>query len=100
MSGEITPELAGVVLAAFTGVVIPGLVIAVRSAIRWSRLESKVEGVIHDLKELISNKDNTHSAMLDQMKVDRDATDRRLRWLEEHLWRRERGNRAVRNEGN
>jgi hypothetical protein len=42
------------------------------------------------MKKLVADKDRTHAAMLEQMKEDRTATNRRLEFLE-RLWI-ERGN--------
>ena len=50
-------------------IVIPGIIAIRRSAAARERLEAKLEGVIEDLRELIR------------------STDRRLRWLEENVWR-------------
>lgn len=50
---------------------------------RTTRTEDKVDSVVKDMLELVKNKDSVHSAILEQMKFDRDATDRRLRFMEE-----------------
>lgn len=50
------------------------------------------------MRQLVENKDRIHAEMLGQMREDRQATDRRLRWLEEYLWRRG-GEDALRNQG-
>lgn len=62
----------GVGLSAIGIIVIPGIIAIRRSAAARERIEEKLESVIEDLKELIK------------------ATDRRLRWLEENIWRRGR----------
>jgi hypothetical protein len=50
--------------------------------------EDKIEEVANDLKEIIESKKQDHSAMLNQMTEDRKATDKRLRYLEEKVWRK------------
>jgi len=91
---KLTPELISLVIGTVTAIVMPLTLLIVRSAVKWAKLESRVEEVIADVKELIGQKDKFHAALVDQMKSDREATDRRLRWLEEHLWRRDK-NSAV-----
>lgn len=39
------------------------------------------------LGELVADQDQMRAAMLEQMTADRAATDRRLRWLEEFVWK-------------
>lgn len=55
---------------------------------RWTKVETQLERLLEDVKELVDNKERDHAAMMEQMRNDRVATDRRLRWLEEHLWKR------------
>ncbi|SRR6266581_7115988 len=45
--------------------------------------EDKIDEVAIDLKEIVAAKSADHAAMLDQMSNDRQATDTRLRFLEE-----------------
>lgn len=91
-------EVIQITLACVIGVGIPLLVFVVRTLIHGARMEAKLDTAIQDLAELVKNKDVTHAAMLDQMKYDRDATDKRLhfledahnkrlRFLEEYVWR-------------
>jgi uncharacterized membrane protein (DUF106 family) len=46
---------------------------------KWTLVEER-------LAELVKNKDETHAAMLNQMRDDRNATDQRLTWLERNAW--------------
>lgn len=59
----------------------------VRVVAKWTRTEDKISNLAEDMQDLVKDKDRVHSEMLAQMREDRSATDRRLRWLEEHLWR-------------
>lgn len=72
-------EWIGLGLTALAVVIIPLLVMIVRGFVRWSRIESKVDTMGMDLKEI-------H----DEIKDDRKATNERLTYLERTLWRRER----------
>jgi hypothetical protein len=60
----------------------------IRITRKWTQTEDRLDNLIGDVKELIVDKDKTHNEMLATMREDRQATDRRLRWLEETLWRR------------
>lgn len=60
----------------------------IRVTQKWTRTEDKLNGLIEDVKELIKDKDKTHTDIIATMRDDRAATDRRLRWLEETLWKR------------
>lgn len=64
----------------------PTLVLMFRAAMKWTRVEDQLNNVADDLKALIVDKDKTHAEMLQQMREDRNATNRRLRWLEENVW--------------
>lgn len=93
-----TTDIIQITLTVIAVVLIPFLVFVVRKLIHDARMEAKLDTAIQDLAELVKNKDATHAAMLEQMKYDRDATDRRLqnlenatnrrlRFLEEYVWR-------------
>ena len=71
---------------------IPALAFVVRATIKWTRVEDKLEVIATKLLDIVRDKDKIHGEMLQQMREDREATNRRLRWLEENLWRRLRGN--------
>jgi hypothetical protein len=71
---------------------IPTLAFVVRATIKWTRVEDKLEIIANKLLDIVKDKDETHREMLQQMREDRNATNLRLRWLEENIWRRRRGN--------
>lgn len=77
-----------VVLSLIAVVVVPTLALNWRMATRWTRLESKLEQVVENMKDLVLDKDRVHLAMQSEIKDDRRATNLRLRWLEEHLWQK------------
>lgn len=65
---------------------IPLIVLMFRIVVNATRLEDKVQNIADDLTELVKDKDKTHAEILTQMREDRQATNTRLRWLEENLW--------------
>lgn len=82
-----------------------GLGFIIRASMRWARVEIRLDEVCADVSLLTSNKDKVHSEMVEnmslvhrdisnQMREDRAATNQRLRWLEENVWKG--GNSAVR----
>lgn len=70
-----------------TAVFVPMIVVLYRGIVKWTRTEDKLDQLIKDVEKLVKDKDETHDAMLKTMVNDRAATDRRLRWLEENLWK-------------
>lgn len=81
---------AGVAVAALT------LALAVVSAMLRAALRITAEDATQraqiiqlgkDMAELVSDSERARSEILTQLTNDRAATDRRLRWLEEHVWR-------------
>lgn len=73
----------------FLGVIlIPILVVLFRLTVVLTRDRDKIQTIADDLTDLVEAKDKVHSEMYRTMRDDRQATDRRLRWLEENLWRR------------
>lgn len=74
-------------ISALAVIFIPLLIALIRGIVKWTRVEDKLDELVKDMSQLIKDKDATHEAMLRQMTDDRSATDRRLRWLEENLWK-------------
>lgn len=70
-------EILTLVISVMGVIILPFIIMAFRAAIRWKGIEDKLGNVVDDLGGLIA-----------QMKEDRKSTDRRLRWLEENIWRR------------
>lgn len=79
-------------LSVISVLLLPTLVLMIRGAVKWTRTEDRLATLVDDVRELISDKDRTHQEILEQMRVDRDATDRRLRYIEE--WWMDRGRRG------
>jgi hypothetical protein len=55
----------------------------------------QLKNIVEDIRALVADKDRTHTEILEQMREDRKATDRRLRWLELNVWSRRRRNDDV-----
>lgn len=55
----------------------------IKSVRHQTQIEDKLDNAIEDIARLVVDKDKVHTAIYEQMRVDRDATDKRLRYLEE-----------------
>lgn len=80
---------AGVALASLTlAWAITGWMLAraLRAERERGTISTQLATVVRDLDRIAADKDRVHAAILNQMRDDRQATDRRLRWLETHLW--------------
>jgi len=96
-----------VALTLLSVLLIPTIGLLIRLVVKWTKAEGKLEELARDMSELVRDKDRTHAEMIGQMKLDRaemlaqmredrNATNRRLRWLEENIWSRRGGNNAIR----
>jgi hypothetical protein len=86
---------AALIISILAVIVIPLLVAVLRSAIRWKGIEDRLDSVVSNLSSIVKNEDKIHGEFIAQMREDRKATDRRLRYLEENLWSRNRGNSST-----
>lgn len=77
-------------LAAVSVLLIPALVLLTRGAVKWTRTEDKLSELVADVRRLMQDKDKVHAEMLTQMRLDREATDKRLRFIEEFFMRKGR----------
>lgn len=83
-----TPDQRLSLTLSFIAIVfIPTLVFIIRATVKWTRVEDKLTELITDMDKLVRDKDQTHRDIIKQMADDRAATNIRLRWLEEHLWK-------------
>jgi len=82
-----TPEIVTLVLGVLTAFVIPLLTILIRITTKWTKVETKLDNLIEEVKSIVADKDKTHLEMYSQMREDRSVTDKRLRWLEENVWK-------------
>lgn len=76
-------EITTIALSVIAVILIPVLTLMVRGAIKWTRTEDKLSELVTDMRELVI-----------QGKADKEATDKRLRYIEEWFmsggWRRAR----------
>ena len=76
-------------LLSFTALIlIPIAILVIRIIIKLTKAEDKLTQVVEAVEQLIEDKEKVHVEMYRQMRDDREATNKRLRWLEEHLWNR------------
>jgi len=75
---------------AFATLAFSVLVFLIRGATRWGRTEQRLEELVTHVRHLVEDKDATHRDLLAKMDKDNAATNIRLRWLEEHVWNRDR----------
>jgi septation ring formation regulator EzrA len=75
------------ILAFLSVLLIPLIVIAFRGAMKWSRMESKLDNVVTSLQDIVKDKDKVHAELTYQMREDRKATNERLTWLERNVWK-------------
>jgi hypothetical protein len=80
-------------LTVISVLLLPTLVLMVRGVVKWTRTEDRLSELVTDVKTLVDDQDKVHTAMLEQMRTDREATDRRLRFIEE--WFMQRGRDAL-----
>lgn len=82
-----------IMLGIFSVLLLPALGILIRGAVKWTRTEDKLGTLIENVGKLVDDKDRAHHEMLEQMRADREATNTRLRYLEE-FWM-DRGRRRI-----
>lgn len=79
------------VAISFLGVVLIPLVILLwRVAVSITKNQDKLFSLEQDMHDLVADKDKVHSRLYEQMREDRNATNQRLRWLEENVWHMQR----------
>ena len=73
-------EWATVGLSCMSLIGIPMLALLIRLTIRFTRLTDRLDDLVADV-------DRAHQELYRTMRDDRAVTDRRLRWIEERMWR-------------
>lgn len=91
---HVTANWAAIMLTVVSVLLLPALAILIRGAVKWTRTEDKLAELVGDVRQLIADKDKVHGEILEQMRVDRDATDKRLRYVEQ--WFMDQGFRSLR----
>ena len=59
-----------------------------RMSAKWTNAIDRLEAIEVHTKALVDDKNRVHKEMNDQMREDRNATNERLRWLEQNLYNR------------
>lgn len=77
-----------IILTFISVIGIPTLGVCARIMGKWNNVQSQLTRVAQDMAKLVGDKDRVHLSIQQEIRDDRAATDRRLRWLEEHLWRK------------
>ena len=77
-----------IILTILAVLVLPALALMIRAAVHSGRLETKLDGAIEDIRGLVRSKDEVHKEIYAQMREDRVASNKRLSWLEQNLWKR------------
>ena len=80
-------QVVAILLTAMGVIFIPLIVVLYRGIVKWTRTEDKLDGLVDDVRTLVKDKDETHKEIISQMTEDRKATNARLRWLEENIWK-------------
>lgn len=80
-------EWSVVILSIISVMLIPLVGLLIHLTIKWTRAEARQEEMAKDIKDLVDSKEKVHSELYKQMTSDRQSADRRLRWLEENLWK-------------
>jgi hypothetical protein len=73
-------------ISALSVILIPLVVLLWRVAVGITKTGDQINGIEKDLRELVEHKEKDHADIYVQMREDRNATNIRLRWLEENLW--------------
>ena len=81
-------EVVMMTLTIVSVLILPILVVSIRMLVRWTRIQDQLSRLVDEMKDIVADKDRVHSEIYKQMGEDRRATDLRLRWLEEHIWKR------------
>lgn len=77
-------------IIAFTSLVIGLFIYIVKGAYRWAKAEERLAELVLTMQEIVKDKEEAHRLIYEMQKDDREATNKRLRWLEEHLWKNPR----------
>jgi len=82
---HLNPNWVAIILSIFSVLLLPALVILVRGAVKWTRTEDRLGTLVDQVEKLVDDKDKVHAAILEQLRADRESTDRRLRFFEEQF---------------
>lgn len=78
-------EILTAILSLIGVLLLPLIGIMVRGMIRWVRTEDSLKTLIETVKTQTQHNDKVHEEMYKQMRLDREATNQRLYYLEK-IW--------------
>lgn len=88
VGSSMTPgQWADIGIGLLSVILVPFIVLLFRLTVQATKLVDRVNVIERDFRELTQNTAETQKEILKTIREDRNATDRRLRWLEEHLWK-------------
>jgi len=93
-----TVPQASLIVAIVASIVLPIVFTMLRLAVKWTKVELAITTMSDRMENLIKDKERAHlelattiredrKTITEQLTLDRAANDRRLRWLEERLWK-------------
>lgn len=83
--------VAEIILSVIAVLMIPLLRLIWGAGQKQQQIEDKQVELIKNMEKLIADKDAVHREIIQTIREDREATNKRLRWLEENLWNTRRG---------
>lgn len=78
-------DLIVILLTVIGVLLIPTIGVLFRGMVRWVRTEDQLTNLVHEVKELVNDNEKSRGDILRQMTYDREATNTRLRYLEEYF---------------
>jgi hypothetical protein len=73
-------EVTSLLLVIISVILIPALMLLVKVSGKWTQMSD-------DIKHLVDNNDAAHREIMKQMSLDREVTNKRIRWFEEYFMR-------------
>ena len=73
-------EVTSLLLVIISVILIPALVLLVKVSGKWTQMSDNI-------KHLVDNNDAAHREIMKQMSLDREVTNKRIRWFEEYFMR-------------
>lgn len=83
--------VAEIILSVIAVLMIPLIRLIWGAGQKQQQIEDKQVELIKNMERLIADKDAVHREIIQTIREDREATNKRLRWLEENLWNSRRG---------
>lgn len=83
--------VAEIILSVIAVLMIPLIRLIWGAGRKQQQIEDKQVELIKNMEKLIADKDAVHREIIQTIREDREATNKRLRWLEENLWNTRRG---------